>query len=107
MQFMGFIPRMALGIILGALYWYSGSLFTSILGHFIFNSVNILLIYFKFEDMNSKSGTSLTCSLIGLASLAFIVFLLFYLRKKSTTTNATEFPPVNEDNIFDDRDHPV
>jgi membrane protease YdiL (CAAX protease family) len=107
MQFMGFIPRMALGIILGALYWYSGSLFTSILGHFIFNSVNILLIYFRIADMNSKSETSLVFTLIGLASLAFIVFLLFYLRKKSTTTYASEFPPVNEYSIFDDRDHPV
>ena len=29
MQFMGFLPRMALGIILGALYWYSGSLYSS------------------------------------------------------------------------------
>ena len=41
MQFMGFLPRMALGIVLGALYWYSGSLYTSILGHFIFNTINI------------------------------------------------------------------
>ena len=54
MQFMGFLPRMALGIILGALYWYSGSLFTSMLGHFIFNSINILLIYFKVADLDSK-----------------------------------------------------
>jgi hypothetical protein len=44
---------------------------------------------------------------IGLASLAFIVFLLSYLRKKSTTTYAHEFPPVNEISLFDDPDHPV
>src|SRR5688572_32690696 len=31
MQFQGFLPRMFMGIVLGALYWYSGSLWTSIL----------------------------------------------------------------------------
>ena len=51
-----FCPRMALGIILGALYWYSGSLFTSMLGHFAFNSINLLLIYFKVSDLDSKSS---------------------------------------------------
>jgi membrane protease YdiL (CAAX protease family) len=107
MQFLGFIPRMALGIVLGALYWYSGSLFTSMLGHFIFNAVNILLIYFKFADMNEKSGTSLVFSVIGLASLALIVLLLNFLRKKSTTTYAGEYPPISENSIFDDQDRQV
>ena len=36
MQFMGFFPRMALGIILGALYWYSGSLYAIHAGPFCF-----------------------------------------------------------------------
>jgi len=104
MQFLGFIPRMALGVVLGALYWYSGSLFTAMLGHFIFNSANILLIYFKFADMDSKASPGLVYSLIGLASLAFIVFLLNFLRKKSTTTYAGEYPSYPEINIFEDTD---
>jgi uncharacterized protein len=107
MQFMGFLPRMALGIILGALYWFSGSIFTSMLGHFVFNSIGILLIYFKVTDLDSKPGSSTILSLIGIASLAFVIFLLNYLRKKSTTTYATEFPPLTEITIFDDTDPPV
>ncbi len=43
-QFLGFIPRMILGMVLGALYWYSGSLWPSILGHFIFNSFQIIML---------------------------------------------------------------
>jgi membrane protease YdiL (CAAX protease family) len=46
-QFLGFIPRMILGIILGLLYWYSGSLLPAIAGHFVFNSLQILLVYYK------------------------------------------------------------
>ena len=67
MQFMGFLPRMALGIILGALYWYSGSIYISMLGHFVFNTINILLIYFKVADLDSNSSSSLPFSFLGVA----------------------------------------
>ena len=107
MQFLGFLPRMALGIILGALYWYSGSILTSMLGHFIFNTINILLIYLKLADLDSKSGAGMVFSLIGLVCLILVVFLLNYLRKKSTTTYIKEFPPIRENTIFDEPDQPV
>jgi membrane protease YdiL (CAAX protease family) len=107
MQFMGFLPRMALGIILGALYWYSGSIFTSMLGHFVFNSINIVLIYYKVIDLDSKSVSNMAFNLIGLGSLAAVVLLLAYLRKRSETKYDTEFPPQTEITIFDDPDHPV
>jgi len=104
MQFMGFIPRMALGIILGALYWYSGSIYTSMLGHFIFNSINVFLIYYKVADLDSNTSINLAYVLIGLASLIIIIFLINYLRKQSVTNYAAEFPPVKEHNIFDEPD---
>jgi hypothetical protein len=104
MQFMGFIPRMALGVILGALYWYSGSIYTSMVGHFIFNSINVFLIYFKVADLDSNSSIGLGYTLIGVASLVIVIFLIKYLRKQSSTTYAMEFPPVKEYNIFDEPD---
>ncbi len=104
MQFMGFIPRMALGIILGALYWYSGSIYTSMLGHFIFNSIGVLLIYYKAANLDSNTTISIGYILIGLASLFIIIFLIKYLRKQSVTSYAVEFPPAKEYNIFDEPD---
>jgi membrane protease YdiL (CAAX protease family) len=104
MQFMGFIPRMALGVILGAIYWYSGSIYTSMLGHFIFNSINVFLIYYKVADLDSNTSISPGYVLIGLASLIIIIFLIKYLRKQSVTTYAAEFPPAKEYNIFDEPD---
>ena len=105
MQFMGFIPRMALGVILGALYWYSGSIYTSMLGHFIFNTINVFLIYYNVADLDSNTTSiSLGYILIGLASLIIIIFLIKYLRKQSATTYAAEFPPAKEYNIFDEPD---
>ena len=105
MQFMGFIPRMALGVILGALYWYSGSIYTSMLGHFIFNSINVFLIYYKVAELDSNTTSiSLGYVLIGLASIIVIIFLIKYLRKQSVTTYNGEFPPAKEYNIFDEPD---
>jgi membrane protease YdiL (CAAX protease family) len=100
-QFMGFIPRMGLGIILGSLYWYSGSIYTSMLGHFIFNTISVLLIYFKVADMDEKTSLSMGYVLIGLASIVVVAFLINYLRKKSTTRYAMEYPPIRQ-SIFDE-----
>jgi membrane protease YdiL (CAAX protease family) len=106
MQFMGFLPRMALGIILGSLYWYSGSLYASMLGHFVFNAINILFIYGKMADLNSKTSYSLGFTAIGIVSLAGVIFLINYLRKKSTTSYAIEFPPYRDNAPMEDSDQP-
>lgn len=41
-QFQGFLPRMFLGVVLGAIYWFSGSLWTSIAAHFVTNAVQVI-----------------------------------------------------------------
>jgi membrane protease YdiL (CAAX protease family) len=86
-QFLGFLPRMVLGIILGALYWYSGSLFPAMAGHFVFNSFQLILLYYKVIDAGPhKEEGSVLFSVLGVLALIFVVFLLNYLRKRSTTT---------------------
>lgn len=44
-QFFGFFPRLLLGILLGAIYWYSGSIWPAVLGHFVNNAVQVILVY--------------------------------------------------------------
>jgi hypothetical protein len=41
MQFYGFVPRFVLGILLGAIYWYSGSLWVAILAHFLYDALSL------------------------------------------------------------------
>src|SRR5207248_7937312 len=36
LQFFGFVPRFLLGILLGLIYWYSGSLWAAIAAHFTY-----------------------------------------------------------------------
>jgi membrane protease YdiL (CAAX protease family) len=92
-QFLGFIPRMVLGIILGALYWYSGSLLPAILGHFIFNSLQIVLVYYRVMSIDQQSTVSgKFLSVVGIASLVLVIALLNYLRKHSVTTYSRVYP---------------
>ena len=44
-QFYGFLPRMFLGILLGYMFYVSGSLWTSMLMHFVNNGTAVVLYY--------------------------------------------------------------
>jgi membrane protease YdiL (CAAX protease family) len=82
-QFEGFLPRMFLGVLLGAAYWYSGSLWVPIIAHFFFNAGQILLAMYD-PGIVSKNPT-IPLKLV-LFSLVIVVGLFYALRKGSKTT---------------------
>ena len=45
MQWMDFIPRLLLGFLLGAIYYLSGNLWLSIVGHFLNNGLQVVMVY--------------------------------------------------------------
>ena len=80
---------MALGMILGYLYWYSGSLFTAMLGHFVFNSFQIVLLYINVVNINQTSSVNdRFLPLVGIVAMVIVIALLYYMRKHSRTTYA-------------------
>lgn len=50
-QFYGFLPRMFLGLLLGYLFYYSGSLWTSILMHFVNNGTAVVVAYLSYKGL--------------------------------------------------------
>jgi uncharacterized protein len=85
MQFLGFLPRMFMGIVLGALYWYSGSLWTSIIAHFIFNAIQVVGVAYMPELANDDKELPI---LAGIAGAIAVLAILWYYRKQSTITFA-------------------
>ena len=86
-QFYGFLPRFVLGILIGAIYWYSGSLWTAMLAHFIYDAALIVLVYFNPESLNDENTLNLSNIALGAAiSFALVVFLVIWMKKKSTVT---------------------
>ncbi len=103
MQFYGFLPRFALGILLGAIYWYSGSLWTAILAHFVYDALIIVLVYFNPEMLNEQgAGKATNIALIGSISFVMVVLLIEWMRKKTATTYAE----VYADDDIPVKDHP-
>ncbi len=87
-EFEGFIPRLFLGALLGATYWFSGSLWVVIVGHFFFNAVQII-VAMSYPSMISKD-TSVPLLLVAF-SFVIVVGLLYWMRSRSTSSYTTVY----------------
>jgi uncharacterized protein len=97
-QFLGFFPRMILGIILGYLYWYSGSLLPAIAGHFVFNSFQLMLLYFKVINPHQQSAVSENyLTITGIIGVLAVIFLFYHLRKNSKTNYSRVYDELQPD----------
>lgn len=84
-QFLGFFPRVMLGIVLGALYWYSGSLWPGIVAHFIHNGLQVVLIYSNPQIIDKDPDFS--AQLIAASTIA-VIALLWWMSRISHTRYA-------------------
>jgi uncharacterized protein len=57
-QFLGFMPRVLLGFLLGAIYFATGSLWLSIAAHFLNNGLQVVLIYLYQAKMTKYDATA-------------------------------------------------
>ncbi|MCB9071125.1 MAG: CPBP family intramembrane metalloprotease [Prevotellaceae bacterium] len=80
LQFYGFLPRLLLGAVLGYLFLYSGSIWASIVAHFINNALAVILFFLTFNGYVKFDidvlGTANTWWL-GVIS-CILVYLIFY-----------------------------
>ena len=93
-QFQGFLPRFFLGALLGAVYWYSGSLWVSILAHFFLNGIQVVAVIYYPQYVNENPSVPVYTALI---SLVLVVGLLLWMRRQSTVTYAQEYPIAEKD----------
>jgi membrane protease YdiL (CAAX protease family) len=88
-QFFGFFPRLALGILLGAMYWYSGSLWISIIVHFVYDGLMIVVIYLDPAKIENPDETIMNPSSLvysSIVSILLVIILVRYMKKKSVTS---------------------
>lgn len=86
-QFQGFFPRMFLGVVLGALYWYSGSLWPSILAHFVNNATQVIAVSNAPEYIQKNPSIP---AYAGIISAVFVAGLLYLYRNQARTKNNPE-----------------
>lgn len=88
-SFYGFLSRLFLGIILGALFHYSGKLWLSILAHFINNAVALTVLYVYIQQGKSLQEAMKTdmATWWGILALPVIIGLFILFKKYSVNRN--------------------
>ena len=84
-QFYGFIPRFVLGIVFGYIFYWSGSLWTTILLHFTNNFMAVLsgfLISYKMLDKDIDKIGSGDTFYFGIISLVFMLAIIWAMYSK-------------------------
>ncbi|MFT4023976.1 MAG: CPBP family intramembrane metalloprotease [Flavihumibacter sp.] len=79
---LGFLPRAMLGVLLGMLYWYSGSIWPAVAAHFVHNAIQITAYYVWGED---KLETVSFSPLLVAGSLLALLAIGWYMRRISVT----------------------
>ena len=85
MQFFGFLPRLALGILFGYLFYYSGSLWVPVFAHFLNNGAAVVVEYLSQSGMLHGNyedfGATHNVLLIVLSGLS-VLLLFFWLHRR-------------------------
>jgi membrane protease YdiL (CAAX protease family) len=88
-QFFGFLPRFILGIVLGLIYWYSGSLWPAIIAHFVYDAVAVIAVHFNPELLTNTEATLFTDHIswiYAIISLLLMGAIIWYMKVQSTIT---------------------
>jgi len=88
----GFIPRLALGMILGYIFYYTGNLWYSIIAHFFNNALMVTILYWQYTKNNKidmEVGESAPWW-AGAISAALVIGLFLLLKKMSATKAAPD-----------------
>lgn len=102
LQFYGFFPRFLLGIVLGVLFAYSGSLWVAILAHFFYDAMLITAAYVNPELMNSESPFALVDMIVP----ALISLLLSGWVIRQMIQRSDETPPEEPSYLTQDPNNP-
>ena len=84
-QFYGFIPRMLIGAALGYMYYYTGSLWASVLAHFVNNASAVLVAFVSYNGLVAFDFEQLGVGdtwYVAVASVAVCVTLMSRLQRK-------------------------
>jgi uncharacterized protein len=99
-EFQGFLPRVFFGILLGALYWFSGSLWTSILAHFVINAVQVIAASYATKYISENPVVPV---FLAMASAVAVFGILRLYQRMSTITWSSVYSreePGSQDNYI-------
>ncbi len=100
-SYYGFLPRFALGMVLGLLFYYSKSIWLNMIGHFINNAFALCLMYYLYlHGKPVKEATEGNMPIwVALPALIIIILLLRKFKQISFERNINKIPPMDGPSI--------
>ena len=104
-SYYGFLVRLILGVVLGLIFYYSGSLWLSILFHFLYNGLQVTALYVSTisPDKTPKDIEKSFPLWVGIISLVFIIYAFIHFRKISFAQQKEYVIPEEDPNDFHNR----
>ncbi len=102
LSFYGFLVRFALGAVLGFIFYYSGSLWLSILFHFLFNGIQVTILYIM-TMKGIKEAKDIENSFplwMGIIALFFLVYLFKLYKQTCELQRAKYVEDITPDDEF-------
>jgi membrane protease YdiL (CAAX protease family) len=93
----GFLPRFALGIVLGLLFYYSHSIWLNMAAHFLNNALVVSYMYYL-TTHNKPVKEAIDDSApvwIGIPAIIAVVLLLRFFQQVSFKRNINKIPPMD------------
>ena len=102
LSYYGFFVRAVLGVLLGLIFYYSGSLWLSILFHFLFNGVQVTAMYIASTSItkNSKGIEDNFPLWAGIVAVGLIIFAFIEFRRVSILEQKKYVFPEEDPNDF-------
>lgn len=101
-SYFGFLVRFALGVILGYVFYYSGSIWTAVVLHFLFNGVQVVAMY-VLRSYPAADSTELEKNFPVWAGIPALLLLLvifqIYKRESRRVQNKFIYRDVHDDDI--------
>lgn len=90
-QFYGFVPRLLIGALLGYLFFWSGNLWYPIIGHFMNNGLQVILVYAGFMEADSvESGVPLAVVAVGTTIFVCLSYLFYQRNQNKNITSISK-----------------
>ncbi|MDE3185336.1 MAG: CPBP family intramembrane metalloprotease [Bacteroidota bacterium] len=104
-SYYGFLVRAVLGVFLGLVFYYSGSLWLSILFHFLYNGLQVTALYFATTSVgnSSKNAKDIEGSFplwAGVVALVLIIYAFIKFREISILEQQKYVMPEEDPNDF-------
>ncbi len=96
-SYFGFLPRFALGLVLGLIFYYSKSIWLNMTAHFLNNAFALSYMYYLYTNGKPiKDATTESAPIwMGLPALILVIILLRLFQQVSLKRNINKIPPMD------------